>query len=150
MMQYFSGERLQNNFSKYLSLQFFKEHTYGKMVTLQNKYPQKYLHKNFICSLATMILWTFAALFCYKTDKKSDWRQITLRIVGYYISSQLTDTLNLCLIYFKITWALSTLLKHIHTKFEINRTKIKGSCQSGRKVVPHDSNSDLPLEANHS
>ena len=31
-------------------------------------------------------------------------------------------------------------------KFEINRTKIKGGCQSGRKVVTHDSKSDLPLE----
>ena len=30
--------------------------------------------------------------------------------------------------------------------FEINPTKIKGSCQSGRKVVTHDSKSDLPLE----
>ena len=30
-------------------------------------------------------------------------------------------------------------------QFEINRTKIKGGCQSGRKVVPHDSESDLPL-----
>ena len=29
--------------------------------------------------------------------------------------------------------------------FEINRTKIKGSCQSGRKVVTHNSKSDLPL-----
>ena len=27
----------------------------------------------------------------------------------------------------------------------VNQTKIKGSCQSGRKVVPHDSKSDLPL-----
>ena len=33
----------------------------------------------------------------------------------------------------------------MHRKFEINRTKIKGGCQSGRKVVPHDSKSDLPL-----
>ena len=33
----------------------------------------------------------------------------------------------------------------MHKKFEINRTKIKGGCQSGRKVVPHDSKSDLPL-----
>ena len=33
-----------------------------------------------------------------------------------------------------------------HAKeFEINQTKIKGGCQSGRKVVPHDSKSDLPL-----
>ena len=33
----------------------------------------------------------------------------------------------------------------MHKKFEINRTKIKVGCQSGRKVVPHDSKSDLPL-----
>ena len=32
-------------------------------------------------------------------------------------------------------------------KFEINPTKIKGGCQSGRKVVPHDSKSDLPLSS---
>ena len=31
-------------------------------------------------------------------------------------------------------------------KFEINRAKIKAGCQSGRKVVPHDSKSDLPLD----
>ena len=29
--------------------------------------------------------------------------------------------------------------------FETNQTKIEGSCQSGRKVVSHDSKSDLPL-----
>ena len=29
--------------------------------------------------------------------------------------------------------------------FEANQTKIKGSCQSGRKVITHDSMSDLPL-----
>ena len=34
----------------------------------------------------------------------------------------------------------------MHKKFEINRTKIKGGCQSGRKVVTHNSKSDLPLE----
>ena len=33
----------------------------------------------------------------------------------------------------------------MHKKFEINPTKIKGGCQSGRKGVPHDSESDLPL-----
>ena len=31
------------------------------------------------------------------------------------------------------------------TKVQINWTKIKGGCQSGRKVVPHGSKSDLPL-----
>ena len=31
-------------------------------------------------------------------------------------------------------------------KFEINWTKIKGGCQSGRKVVTYNSKSDLPLD----
>ena len=31
-------------------------------------------------------------------------------------------------------------------KFEINRRKIKGSYQSGKKVVTHDSESDLALK----
>ena len=33
----------------------------------------------------------------------------------------------------------------MHKKFEINPTKIKGGCQSGRKVVPHDSKTDFNL-----
>ena len=33
----------------------------------------------------------------------------------------------------------------MHKKFEINQTKIKGGCQSGREVVTHNSKSDLPL-----
>ena len=33
----------------------------------------------------------------------------------------------------------------MHKKFEITWTKIKGGCQSGRKVVTHDSKSDFPL-----
>ena len=41
------------------------------------------------------------------------------------------------------------ILEHMHKKFEINRTKIKGSCQSGRKVVTHNSKSDLPLGTCH-
>ena len=35
----------------------------------------------------------------------------------------------------------------MHRKFEINETKIKGGYQLGRKVVTHNSKSDLPLEA---
>ena len=65
-----------------------------------------------------------------------------------FLPDWLTTTHNLCLIYFKITWALAILLElveHMHKNFEINRIKIKGSCQSGRKVVTHDSKSDLPL-----
>ena len=38
------------------------------------------------------------------------------------------------------------LLQPMHKKFEINRTKIEGGCQSVRKVVPHNSKSDLALE----
>ena len=34
----------------------------------------------------------------------------------------------------------------MHKKDEINQTKIKGGCQSGRKVVTYDSKSDLPLK----
>ena len=33
----------------------------------------------------------------------------------------------------------------MHKNFEINPTKIKCGCQSGRKVVTHNSKSDLPL-----
>ena len=33
----------------------------------------------------------------------------------------------------------------MHKKFVINRTKIIGGCQLGRKVVTHDSKSDLAL-----
>ena len=33
----------------------------------------------------------------------------------------------------------------MHKKFKINRTKIKGDCQSGRKAVTHKSKRDLPL-----
>ena len=31
-------------------------------------------------------------------------------------------------------------------KFEISQTKIKGDCQSRRKVVAHNDKSDLPLD----
>ena len=40
------------------------------------------------------------------------------------------------------------LLEHMHKKFEINRTQIKGGCQSGIKVVTHNFKSDLPLRGN--
>ena len=33
----------------------------------------------------------------------------------------------------------------MHKNFEINRIKIKDGCQSGRKVINHNSKSDLPL-----
>ena len=34
---------------------------------------------------------------------------------------------------------------HCSFHLEVNQTKIKGGCQSERKVLPHDSKSDLPL-----
>ena len=33
----------------------------------------------------------------------------------------------------------------MHKKFEMNQTKIKDGCQSGSKVVTHNSKKDLPL-----
>ena len=41
------------------------------------------------------------------------------------------------------------ILEHMCKKFEINRTKIKGGCHLGRKVVTHNSKSDLPLTNNN-
>ena len=37
------------------------------------------------------------------------------------------------------------LLEHMYKKFEINQTNIKDGCQSVRKVVTHNSKSDLTL-----
>ena len=51
----------------------------------------------------------------------------------------LTATFNLCLIYFKITYVPAKLLEHMHKKFDINLTKNKGGCQTGRKVVTQNS-----------
>ena len=34
------------------------------------------------------------------------------------------------------------------SEFKVNQTKIKDGCQSGRKMVPHDSKSDFPLVLN--
>ena len=41
---------------------------------------------------------------------------------------------------------MSMLLEHMHKKFEMNQIKIKGGCQSVRKVIPNKSKSDLPLD----
>ena len=44
-----------------------------------------------------------------------------------------------------MSMALAIILEHMHKKFEINQTKVEGGCQSGRKVVTHNSKSDLLL-----
>ena len=82
---------------------------------------------------------------CGVECKQRWYGQITLRIMGYHFSSQLTATPNHYLIYFKITWALAIILEHMHKKFKINLTKIKSSCRLGRKVVFKNSENDLPL-----
>ena len=33
----------------------------------------------------------------------------------------------------------------MHKKFEVNQTKVKGDCQLEKKLVTHNSKSDLPL-----
>ena len=38
---------------------------------------------------------------------------------------------------------IAMLLEHMHKKFEVIRTKIKGGCQSGTKMVTHESKNDL-------
>ena len=43
-------------------------------------------------------------------------------------------SLNLCLIYFKITSALVILLELMQKKFEVNQTKIKGGYQLEEKL----------------
>ena len=100
--------------------------------------PKFFLSKNLLATNPSTNLDYRCRVCC--SFKTMFLRQITLRIVDYHFSSWPTATLHLCLLYFKITWTLSTLVEHMHKKSEINRTKIKG-----RKVVTHDSNSDLPL-----
>ena len=45
---------------------------------------------------------------------------------------------QVCLAKRRNTMAIFSLFEHMHMKFEINGTKIKGGCQSGRKVVIHN------------
>ena len=66
-------------------------------------------------------------------------RQITLRIVGYLLTSRLTATLNLCPIYLKLLVHVLYQYVQYSCDFEVSQIKIKGGCQSGRKVVPPDS-----------
>ena len=42
-------------------------------------------------------------------------------------------------------YSCSWVLEHMGKKFEINRTKIKGGCQSWIERVTHNAKSDLPL-----
>ena len=46
---------------------------------------------------------------------------------------------------FIFVWFTSRSHEHMHKKFKMNRTKFKGGCQSGRKLVTHNAKSDLPL-----
>ena len=42
------------------------------------------------------------------------------------------------------------IVLHMHKKFEVNQTKIKGGCQSYTKAAPKESWNDLTLIANWS
>ena len=42
-------------------------------------------------------------------------------------------------------FACASIVLHMHKKFEVNRTKIKGGCQSYTKATPRESWSDLTL-----
>ena len=117
------------SFRRYISFDAFVRFTGG------GSSSKKIAGKTWVCLQCGVLLW-FALVFLTPLPY--------LRIMGYNFSSRLTATLNLCQIYFKITWALAILLEHMHKKFEINRTMIKGGCQSGRKVVTHNSKNDLP------
>ena len=65
--------------------------------------------------------------------------------LGLPLFSRLKATLNLCLIYLKLLVHVLQQYCQCSCDFEVNQTKIKGGCQSGRKVVTHTSKSDLPL-----
>ena len=54
---------------------------------------------------------------------------------------------NLCSINPKISWALAILWEHMHKKFIVNQTKIRGSCQMLSKIALLMSYSNLPLAA---
>ena len=70
----------------------------------------------------------------------SEYRPDQIKIVDFLLLAKFWA----CLLFFP-----HPLLENMHKKFEINRTKIKGVCQSGRKVVTHDSKIDLPLDPRH-
>ena len=60
--------------------------------------------------------------------------------MGYHFTSRLTATLNLCLNYVKLLVHVLKQCGQCSCDFKVNQTKIKGGCQSGRKVVPQNSN----------
>ena len=90
--------------------------------------------------LPLIYFWFISNFLCTRSNYMA--RVKSMQVLPCSFCLRLTAILNLCLVYFKITWALAILLEHMH---KINRTKIKGSGQSGRKLVTHNSKSDLPL-----
>ena len=95
--------------------------------------------RQFICHISNSWIWKFFISFAWKSQKlgqvlltrgplffchpvrgsqEVSRQKITVIIVGYHFSSQLTATLNICLICFEIAWTLAILLEHMHMKFE--------------------------------
>ena len=61
----------------------------------------------------------------------SRWQRFLIRIIFYrmFFSSEPPPFIFVQFIFLKFTWAIPTLSEHIHMKFEVNQTKIKGGFQ---------------------
>ena len=75
---------------------------------------------------------TATACSIYRVKIYSTQRQIILRSVGYHFPFRLTVTLNLCQIYLKLLVHVLKQVGQCSCDFEVNQTKIKGGCQSGK------------------
>ena len=86
-------------------------------------------------------IWTKSLFSLYPNNYCPDVIQIFFRFYPYKPPGQTC---------FNVIWspellALATLSEQLHKKFEVNRTKIKGRCQSETKDAELISNSRLPL-----
>ena len=110
------------------------------MLVIQVNHARKGWNSTLICChlsiILTIIVLTNKWLYYYS--------QITPRIVGCSFSTRLTAPLNLCLIYLKLLVLVQhrgcictkLLQVHMHKKFEVNRTKIKGDVSRVQKLQP--------------
>ena len=91
--------------------------------------------------IALVLKWMFMLIFRGKS-------LLELWVTGYHFSSRLTATLSLCLIYFKITWALyEPYYENTYTRsvrYIGQRLRVAVSREE-KKVVTYNSKSDLPL-----
>ena len=71
--------------------------------------------------------------------------KVFIECIDYLISLHMKISKTSIVLMLNVSICLFFIMcvEHMHKKFEINRTKIKDSCHSGRKVVTHNSKSDL-------